>query len=102
MSNGDEVDPSVAAAGVKKALAARSEVTVLDRVEAAWSSLKIYFALNASIERVLRGSRGRFNSSPARIITAEMVAGLYPPEFKTKAATALDMKRSWKEHSNPI
>ena len=36
----DEGDPSVAAAGVKKTLAPRSEVTALDRVEAAWSFLK--------------------------------------------------------------
>ena len=34
----DEVDFSVAVAGVKKALAPRSEVTSLDRVEATWSS----------------------------------------------------------------
>ena len=31
----DEVDPSVAAAGVKKTLSPRLEVTALDRVEAA-------------------------------------------------------------------
>ena len=34
----DQVDPSVAAAVVKKALASRSEVTALDRAESAWSS----------------------------------------------------------------
>ena len=48
----DEVDPSVAVAGVKKALAPRSEVTALDRLEAALSSLEEYLAMNASIERV--------------------------------------------------
>ena len=42
----------LAAAGVKKALAPRSEVTALDRVEAAWSSLEECFELNVSIERV--------------------------------------------------
>ena len=36
----DEVDPSVAAADVKNALAPRSEVTALGRVEAAWSFLE--------------------------------------------------------------
>ena len=39
----EEVDHSVAAAGVKKALAPRSEVTTLDRVEAALSSLRGIF-----------------------------------------------------------
>ena len=52
-----------------------SEVTALDRVEAAWSSLEEYFALNVSIERVFQYSRGRFKSGPAHIITAELVAG---------------------------
>ena len=93
----DEVDPSVAAAGVKKALASQSEETALDRVEAAWSSLEEYFALNASIERVFRDSRGRSKTGPARLITVDLVAGLSPPEFKTMVATALDMKRAWKE-----
>ena len=92
----DQVDPSVAAAGVKKALTSRSEVTALDRVEAAWSSLEEYFALNATIERVFRHSRGRFKSSPAYVITGELVAELHPPELKTKAETALDMKGCWK------
>ena len=45
----DEVDPSVAAAGMKKILAPRSGVTTLVRVEAGWSSLEEYFALNTSI-----------------------------------------------------
>ena len=43
----DEVDPSVAVAGIKESLAPRSEVIALDRREAAWSSLENYFALNA-------------------------------------------------------
>ena len=93
---------SVAAAGVKKALAPWSEVIALDRVEAAWRSLEEHLALNASIERVFRDSRGRFKSGPAHIITAEMAAGLNPPEFKTKVATALDMKRCWKEHPDLV
>ena len=52
----DEVDLSVAAAGLKKGLAPRSEVTVLDRVAAVWSSFEEYFALNVSTERVSRFS----------------------------------------------
>ena len=64
-------------------------------MEAAWSSLEEYFALNASIERVFRDYRGRFNSGTVRIITVELVAGLtHPLEIKTKIATALDMKGS--------
>ena len=93
----DEVDPSVAAAGEKKALAPRSEVTALDRVEAAWSSLEEYFALIASIERVFRDNRGRFKGGLVHIITAELVAESHPPEFKTEVVTALDMKGSWKK-----
>ena len=65
---------------------------------AAWSSLEEYFALNASDERVFRDSCGRFKSSLAHIIMAELVAGSNPPEFKTKVATACDMKGCWKEH----
>ena len=83
---------------MKKALVPRSEVAALDRVEAAWSSLEECFALNASIERVFRDYRGRFKSGPAHSTTAEMVAGLNPTEFRTKVATAPDMKRCWKEH----
>ena len=97
----DKVDPTVTAAGVKKALASRSEVTALDRVEAAWSSLEEYLTLISSIERVFGDSRGRFNISLACIITAELVAGLHLPEFKTKVATALDMKGSWKKNPDP-
>ena len=97
----DEVDPSVAAAGVKKALAPRSEGTAPERVEAAWSSLEEYFTLNPSIERVFRDSRGSFNSGPARITTVKLVAGLHPPEFKTKVATALGMG-SWKEQPDLV
>ena len=87
-----------AAAGVKNVLALRSELTALDRVEAAWSSIEGYFSLNARIEHVFRESRGRFKNGPARIITAELVAGLHSPEFKIKVATALDIKGGWKEH----
>ena len=98
----DYVDPSAATAGVKKVLVPRLEVTTLDRGEAAWSSLEECFALNASSERVFRDYRGRFKSGPAHIITAELVAGLNPPEFKTKVATALDMKGCWKRHPNLV
>ena len=47
---------------------------------------------------MFRDSRGSFNSGPARIITAKLVAGLHPAEFKTEVATALDMKGNWEEH----
>ena len=97
----DEIDPSVAAAGVKKALVPRSEVTTLDRVEAAWSSFEEYFALNR-IERVFRDSCCRFESGPVHILTAKLVAGLSPPEFRTKVATALDMKGCWTEHPDLV
>ena len=61
-----------------------------------------YFALNASFERVLRHYRGRFKSSPAHIITAELVARLNPLELKNKEATAFDMKGCWKEHPDLV
>ena len=98
----DEFDPSAAAVGVKKALAPRSEITALGRVGAVWSSLETHFELNVSIERVFRHFRDRFRSGPAHIITAELVAGLNLPELKTKVATALDMKGSWKEHPDLV
>ena len=71
-------------------------------MEAAWSSLQEYFALNESIERVFRDSRGRFISGPARIVTAELMAGLHTPEVETKVAAVLDMKGSWKEHPDLV
>ena len=98
----DEVDPSVAAAGGKKILAPQSDVTSLDRVEAEWSSLEEHFALNANIEHAIQNSRGRFKNGPAHITTAELVAKLNSPEFKTKIATALDIKGSWKEHPDLV
>ena len=51
---------------------------------------------------MFRDSRGRFKSVPVRIITAKLMAGLHPPEFKTKVATALNMKESWKEHPDLV
>ena len=57
---------------------------------------------NASIERAFRDSRGRYKSSPAHIITAELVVGLNPPAFKAEVATAFDIKRFWKEHSDLV
>ena len=98
----DEVNPSVAAASGKNALPPRSEIVAHDRVEAAWSSPEEYFALNASIERVFQYSRSRFRSGPAHVITAELVAGLDPPEFETTVATALDMKKGWKENPDLV
>ena len=32
----------------------------------------------------------------------KLVAGLYPPEFKTKVAISLDMKGSWTEHPDAM
>ena len=71
----NEVDLFVAAATLNKALAPPSEVTALERVEAAWSSLENYFALDASTERVFRDYRSRFKRGPASTITVELVAG---------------------------
>ena len=79
-----EVDRSVAAAGVKKALATRSEVTALDRVEAAWSSLKEYCALNSSIERVFRYSRGRSKRRPVTYHHGGAGGGVKPARIQNK------------------
>ena len=87
---------------MKKVLAPWSEVVALDRVKFEWSSPEEYFALNASIERVFRDSRGKLKSGPAHIITAELVAGLNTPELKTKVVTALDIKGCWKEHPDLV
>ena len=51
---------------------------------------------------MFRDSRGRFKSELTRTIMAELVAGLHPPEFNTKVATALDMKWSSKEHPDLV
>ena len=64
--------------------------------------LKKYFALNTTIRRVSRDSRGKFKSGSAYIITAELGAGLHPTKFKTKIATALDMKGCWKKHPDLV
>ena len=51
---------------------------------------------------MFQDSRGRFESNPARIITAELVVGLHPVEFIAKVATALDMKGGWDEHPDLV
>ena len=78
MMGEDEVNHSVGAAGVRKILAPRLEITALDRMEAARSSVEEYFALNANIERMFQDSRGKFKRGPAHTTTAELVTGLRP------------------------
>ena len=56
--------------------APRSEVTALDTVGAAWSSLEECFAMNVSIQRMFRDFLGGFKSGQAHIFTAELVAEL--------------------------
>ena len=85
----DEIDLSVATTGVKEALAART-------------SFEEYSAFDATIDRAFRDFHGQFKDSPAHIITVELVAGLNPPEFETKVATALDMKGCWKAHPDLV
>ena len=51
---------------------------------------------------MFRDFLGSFKSDPAHIIPAQLMAELHPPEFKTKVATALDMKGSWKEHPDLV
>ena len=86
---------------MKKALAPRSEETALDRVEATWTSFEECFAMNASIERVFPGSRGRIKNGPAHLITVELVAGSHPLDVKTKVATALDPRHEGKPEGAP-
>ena len=73
-----------------------------NRVKAAWSSFEESFALNASIERMFRDSRGRFKTGPAHIIMMELVAVLKLSELLTEVATALDIKGCWKEHPDLV
>ena len=92
----EEIDPSIAAAGVRKALASRNEPTAMGRVEGQWGALEEFFAENASAERAFRDD-DIFKPGPANIITKELLAGLTPPEFKSKVLNMLHMKGGWKE-----
>eukprot|EP00903_Cladosiphon_okamuranus_P011351 g10699.t1 len=90
-----EVDPPKAAAEVKKLLTMGSESTALDRVDAAWSRLEMYFD-NPSVERIFRDSGGVYADGPARIITSALVGGLKPPEFKAQVESTLAIQGKWK------
>ena len=74
----EDIDPSIAAAGVRKALASHNEPTAMGRVEGQWGAMEEFFAENASAERAFRDD-DIFKPGPANIITKELLAGLTPP-----------------------
>ena len=64
----EDIDPSIAAAGVRKALASRNEPTAMGRFEGQWGASEEFFAENASAERAFRDD-DIFKPRPANIIT---------------------------------
>ena len=79
---GDEIDPSIAAAEVSRLCRMGNERTATDRVDAVQSRLEMYFE-NPSAELVFR-EKGRYKTGPAAIVSKAFVEGLRPQEFKIK------------------
>ena len=92
-----EPDPSEAVAGVKKALAVRSELTAIGRGEGHWSALKEFLVENAGAECVFREPDRTFKGSRANIVTRAMIAGMTSPELKSKVQNILHMRGEWNE-----
>ena len=97
---GDEIDPSIAAAEVSRLCRMGHEQTATDSVDAVLSRLESYFE-NPSAERVFR-DKGMYKSGPASIISKAFVAGLHPHEFKVKVQHVLDMKTGWKDKPDDV
>ena len=94
--NGAEADPREIKAKVEHLLVMGSEPTALDRIDAVTWRLEDYFE-NPSAEKVFRDADGKYVKGPARVLTAALVAGLKPHEFKVEVESALQMKGNWKE-----
>ena len=94
--NGAEADLREIKAKVEHLLVMGSEPTALDRIDAVTWRLEDYFE-NPSAEKVFRDADGKYVKGPARALTAALVAGLKPHEFKVEVESALQMKGNWKE-----
>lgn len=70
-----EINSSVAAAGVRTALATRNEQTTVGQLEGQWGALEEIFAENASGERAFRNN-DIFKRGSAQIITRELLTGV--------------------------
>ena len=98
---GDEIDPSIAAAEVTRLCRMGNESTAADRVDAVQSRLETYFE-NPSAERVFRDTNLQYKKGPAAIISKAFVAGLKPPEFKIQVQHQLDMRSGWKDKPDDV
>ena len=91
---GEDVDPTVTA--VERLLAMGSEPTAVDRIDAIKGRMEDYLE-NPAVEKAFRDSTGKYRRGPARVMTAALVAGLQPREFKFGVGTALKSKGNWEE-----
>lgn len=93
-----EVNPAEVVAEVRELLAMRSEPTAVGRIDAVQDRLEEYFE-NPRAARFFRDSTTtKYVRGPdARVITAALVRGPKPREFKEFVEAALEMKESWKE-----
>jgi len=88
-----EVDPAKVVSDMESRLAMRSEPTAMERIDAVRSKTK-EFCPNPSVARVFRDSATRkYVSGRARVITAAVVRGLKPLEFKDNVQAALKLQR---------
>lgn len=97
------VDPAKIVSDMESRLAMRSESTAMERIDAVRSRME-EFCANPSVARVFRDSATRkYVSGPARVITAAVVRGLKPPEFKENVQATLKLQDgSWKENPTAV
>eukprot|EP00903_Cladosiphon_okamuranus_P006086 g5996.t1 len=98
-----EVDPAKVVSDMESHLAMGSEPTAMERIDAVRSRME-EFCANSSVGRVFRDSVTRkYVSGPARVITAAVLRGLKPPEFKENVQAALKLQDgSWKENPTAV
>ena len=75
----------------------RNQRTARDRVDAMFVNLEEYFGTGPA-QKLFKDEWGQYKKGPASIITNAMVAGLKPPEFKTKVIDTPGVTEGWKEN----
>ena len=93
---GAEADPGEIKTKVERLVVMGSEPTALDRIDAITWRLEDCFE-NPSAEKLFRDADGKYVKGPARVLTAALVAGLKPREFKVEVENSLQMQGNWKD-----
>ena len=88
---GTAIDPQVAAARVRNALAARNKPTAIGEIEGRWCALKGCFVDSASVARAFREDR-TFLAGPAQTIMRELLARMTFPDIETNVENMVHIK----------